>query len=89
MNRSELYLIAWMATEKALPEESLQLIYAHDKLFAKWREAGFSGPVPDDLRAADLAIQADPFASIPFELRQKTNQEASKEWRAANLKEAA
>lgn len=84
VKRSEVYLAAWIAAEKALPEESKQLIEAHDTLFAKWREAGWPKPIPPELTAASDAIEADPLASIPFALRQQCNQAGSEEWRKAN-----
>lgn len=81
---SDIYLAAWIAAEKALPEESKQLIEAHDTLFAKWRESGWPKPIPPELVAASDAIEADPMAKIPFEFRQRCNQAGSDEWRKAN-----
>jgi len=82
VKRSKIYLAAWIAAEKALPEDSLRLIKAHDELYDKWRVAGWPSPTPPELDAASKAIEADPLASIAFDLRQKTNMAASEEWRA-------
>lgn len=81
---SAIYLAAWLAAEKALPEESKKLIEAHDALFAKWREAGWPSPIPPEVKAASDAIDADPLAKIPFEFRQRCNQAVSDEWRKEN-----
>jgi hypothetical protein len=72
-----IYLAAWMAAEKALPKDSLQLIEAHDELHSQWCDAGWPNPTPPELVAASKAIESDPFASIAFDLRQKTNTAAS------------
>ncbi len=81
VKRSRVYLAAWMAAEKALPKESLRLIEAHDELHRQWHDAGWINPIPPELLAASKAIEADPLASIAFDLRRKTNTAASEEWR--------
>lgn len=83
---SDIYLAAWIAAEKVLPEQTKQLLEAHDVLFAKWREAGFPSPVPPDLDAVGKAIEADPLAKIPFALRTQCNQASHEEWRKENGK---
>lgn len=84
VKRSSIYLAAWIAAEKALPKESLRLIEAYDALHAEHRKAGWPTPVPESLLAASKKIDADPLASIAFELRRKCNMEAHEEWRAEN-----
>ena len=94
VKRSRIYLAAWMAAEKELPQESKRLIEAHDKLHKAWSNAGWQSPIPDELQAASQAVESDPLASIAFDLRMKTNDEEYKEWRAEEarrleVKEAA
>lgn len=84
VRRSRIYLAAWMAAEKALPPESLRLIEEHDALHAAYRKAGWPSPTPQPLRDAAKQIEADPLASIAFDLRRKCNMEAHEEWRAEN-----
>jgi len=88
VKRSEIFLAAWIAAEKALPPESLRLIQAHDALHAEYRNAAATGPelppVPESLIDARKRIEADPLASIAFDLRRTTNNEAHKEWPAEN-----
>lgn len=81
VTRSRIYLEAWIAAEKALPEAARQLIEEHDRLYSAWRKAGW-GPVPPELTAASQAVEADPLASIAFEFRKRTNEEGHKEWLA-------
>lgn len=83
VKRSDIFLAAWVAAEKALPQESRHLIEVHDALHAAWRNTGW-GPVPPELTAAAKAVEADPLASIAFDLRHRTNDEAHAEWRVAN-----
>ncbi len=83
-NVSDIYLAAWLEAEKVLPEEPKKLIETHDALFASWRESGWKKPIPPELLAASVAVQADPMAKIPFEFRQRCNQAGSDEWRKAN-----
>lgn len=80
--RSDIYLAAWIAAEKELPEESRNLIEAHDRLHAAWRKASWPSPIPSELTAASNAVEADPLASIAFDLRHKTNSECAQEYRA-------
>jgi hypothetical protein len=80
IKRSQIFLAAWIAAEKALPEPSLKLIKDHDRLQEAWRKAGWPSPVPTDLHKAGEAIEADPLASIAFRLRQQSNQEAANEY---------
>lgn len=82
MKPSKIYLAAWIASEKALPPESLALITAHDALFDQWRKAGFTSPIPPELAAASDAVEADPLARIPFKLRTQCNQAGHEEWKA-------
>ena len=88
MKPSEIYLAAWMAAEKALPPEPMALIKAHDKLFDKWRKAGFPGTIPAALQSAADAIYADALASIAFKLRTQCNEASSKEWVAAQSEQS-
>jgi hypothetical protein len=84
VKRSDIFLAAWIAAEKALPESSLRLIKEYDALHAEHRKAGWPSPVPASLLEASKRIDGDPLASIAFDLRRKTNTEASLEWRAEN-----
>jgi len=85
VKKSAIYLAAWIAAEKALPEESKNLIEAYDELFEKWRKEGWPSPIPAELKAASNAIETDPLAQIPFEFRRKCNQAGSEEGRTLNL----
>lgn len=79
MKRSDLYLTAQLAVEGALPEESRERIEAHDRLHCEWRLAGWPSPVPAALTAAAAAVEADPLASVAFELRKNANRESALE----------
>ena len=80
MKRSDLYLTAQLAVERALPEESREWIEAHDRLHREWRLAGWPSPVPAALTAAAAAVEADPLASVALELRMKANSESALEY---------
>ncbi len=62
------------AAFESMPAESRALIEAHDGLFKTWRESGFSSPMPEPLKAARKAIEADPIAEFSMELRRRGNE---------------
>ena len=80
VKRSRVYLAAWMAAEKALPPESMRLIEDYDTMHVAHRKAGWPSPTPQPLLDAAKKIEADPLASIAFELRRKCNMESHEEW---------
>jgi hypothetical protein len=77
---SQIYLAAWIAAEDALPPESLKLITDYNAQHAKWREAGWPTPIPEPVVTANKAVEADPLASIAFEMRRKCNEAKHAEW---------
>jgi hypothetical protein len=83
---SRLLLFAWMETEKRLPAEAKALIEKYDVKHREWAKAGWPTPMPPELVEMDAAITAHPLASIPWELRRRSNMAHHEEWAKENSK---
>jgi hypothetical protein len=83
---SRLLLFAWMETEKRLPAEAKALIEKYDVKHREWAKAGWPMPMPPELHEMDKEIIAHPLASIPWELRRRSNMAHHAEWAKENAK---
>lgn len=81
-NPSEIWFIACIAAENALPVESRALIEKADALSREWRAAGIEKPVPEALSAARAAANSDALASVAMHIRRLGNEAAFAEWKA-------
>lgn len=70
------------AAEAAIPAESRALIERHDELHRAWAK-NWRDPLPAELKAAQAAVAADPFANYCMELRRQGNEQSHAEWKVA------
>lgn len=83
---SRLLLFAWMETEKRLPADAKALIEKYDVKHREWAKAGWPMPMPPELHEMDKEIAAHPLASIPWEMRRRSNMAHHEEWAKENAK---
>ena len=83
---SRLLLFAWMETEKRLPDDAKALIEKYDVKHREWAKAGWPTPMPPELVEMDAAITAHPLASIPWEMRRRSNMAMHEEWKEEQAK---
>jgi hypothetical protein len=80
-NAADFFTRLSLCAQYLMPEASLALIEKHDELHRACGKAGW-GNVPDELKAARAAVEADPFAKAGMDLRAAGNEAGFAAWLA-------